>query len=200
MLSAVVLLLHSSISRVEAATYPLPMTLDFAMMDALVIANYYTDPGEKAIVVDGEEGCTSVVLSGPEFSRKDGKLTFETRIRVQGGKKFFGYCFTPVRWEGYLTLTQKPVLNPDKWSLSFEIADIKLMSLKRKPVKVAGLIWKIIKGEVTSYLSDIESTSLFLNGTLRSSSFPCLPIFSPMKPSSLFKAFARVPFPSFRTH
>jgi hypothetical protein len=26
--------------------HPLPMTLDFAMMDALVVANYYTDPGK----------------------------------------------------------------------------------------------------------------------------------------------------------
>lgn len=132
------------------------MTLGYAMMDALVLGSYYTDADDSAVVIDGEDGCTSIILSEPKFGHNDGKLTFETRIKVALGKKMFGRCVSVLNWDRYLFFVEKPILDKENWSLSFEIDDFVLMTANRKPVKLAGMVWKIIRDDVNDYLGGIK--------------------------------------------
>lgn len=139
-----------------ARPHPIPMSVDFQMMDALIIKHYYTDPDQTAIILNQEEGCLKITLADPRFSRDHVQLALETRLSVRIGKEIFGKCISPVSWEGYLIVHVSPRINPDAWTISFQQRGSEVLTLDREPARITGLVWDLIKGHVHPYLDQIR--------------------------------------------
>jgi hypothetical protein len=139
-----------------AKTVALPITVSCPLLRSLVISEAFIDPGQKAVLLDENHGCRHLVISEPEFKTQDSRLRLEIRVSMHMGMSVGKRCLLPVNWEGYLAFVQKPRLDPRTWRLSFETQDSYIYDKKHRPARVAGIVWKLIRGRVITYIDAIS--------------------------------------------
>ncbi len=137
-------------------TVSLPIRIDTPLLGALVVASSFPGPGRSARVLDEAGGCRRVTLSDPAFSEENGRIRLEVRVAVHAGVSVGSGCALEVDWEGYLVLFQDPRIDPQGWRLHFQTRDSALQTLDRKPARLAGLIWDLIKTQAYDYLDRIS--------------------------------------------
>jgi hypothetical protein len=138
----------------EAAvkTLEIPLTLEYPLVRSLLINHLFSDPGQKAIVVDEEGGCRHIQLWAPETMADGSLLKITCRIKVRAGVRIIGLCFDPVEWQGYIEVWQRVHLEPGSWRLHFQTVESNLLGEDRQPATVAGFVWKLVKSHVHAYL------------------------------------------------
>lgn len=128
------------------------MTLDYTLMDSIVLNRYFSEPVRKATLVDEENSCRRIILFDPAFSEENGRLTFETRISIRLGKTIFSKCLSPIAWEGYLVFYLEPSIDPGTWLMSFSVTESKLLTLTGRPARIAGIAWTFAKDHVYEFI------------------------------------------------
>ena len=141
-------------SSAVAETVTLPITIDPPLLRSMLIKTVYTDPNRTAVLVDESE-CKRVVLSEPQYAIKEGRLVFETKVSIHAGFSLAGFCLLPVRWEGYLSLTQVPVID-SRWMLTLRTVDSSVYNTDHEPARVAGAVWNLIETHVIEYLGHVQ--------------------------------------------
>ena len=58
----------------------LPITLDYQLLDALLIQSSYTDPGQTAQLLYQADGCLELRLSDPQFSGKADVVSLLSKV------------------------------------------------------------------------------------------------------------------------
>ena len=134
----------------------LPLTLDYKLLTTLLERSIFTDDNSTAMLVGNENACTQVKVSEPVYSSSGNLLRLEMRMYVKLGKTVGDSCFLPVEWEGYVSLLQQPVLDSEKFSLSFKTVDSKLYTMQHQPASVAGFVWDFVKSSVYPYLDQVR--------------------------------------------
>lgn len=140
---------------VLSKTVALPLTVEFPLLRSLVIHSSFTDPGQTAIVMTDEAGCTLVKLSEPVFSEKDGLLQIELKTYVEAGIGYGDHCLMPIEWEGFVTFLQEPKIDGKAMQLSFKTKGSAIYDQFHKPQKVTEIVWSLIKRWAYAYLDDI---------------------------------------------
>jgi hypothetical protein len=139
---------------VLAETVALPLSLDSQLLRSMIIKAAYTDEGRTSVLAGHQGGCKTIVLSEPSYSMQDNRLVFETRVFIKAGFGIGDTCILPVSWEGYVSLTQVPVID-DRWVLSFRTVGSAVYDQDHEPAPVVGFFWNLIKTHVLEYLSRI---------------------------------------------
>ena len=134
----------------------LPLTIDYPLLRSLVIYNAFTGPDQTVTVLNENDGCISVVLSEPNFSEERSQIRFETKVQVNGGTPIKEKCFMPIRWDGYVVFFQKPRIDRKTMTLSFDTTDSVLYNKHRKPAKIVGIVWELVKRWAYDYLNSIS--------------------------------------------
>ncbi len=136
----------------------IPLTLDYNLLQSLVIHSAFTEPGQAATVFSAEEGCTMVVVSEPALSQhKDGELMrLEVQVDISAGKSLGDHCILPVSWSGIVVLYQEPAIDPQSWSLSFRTVDSRVLTADLRPATVAEILWQLMQSWVYPYLDRIR--------------------------------------------
>jgi hypothetical protein len=139
---------------VFAETVALPLSLDSQLLRSMIIKAAYTDEGRTAVLAGHRGGCKAIILSEPKYVVRGDRLVFETRVFIKAGFGVGDTCILPVSWEGYVALTQVPVID-DRWVLSFRTVESAVYNLDHEPAHVMGFFWNLIKTHVFEYLSRI---------------------------------------------
>lgn len=170
------LLLHDGTTVYGATeTVRLPITIDISLLRSLIVKQAYTETGEKATVLDRNNGCNRVVLSNPQIAVENDHLRFQTTIQIDWGTPVGENCFVPLAWEGNIVLWQRPVIN-EAWRLSFTTYDSQLSALHRQSGGLAGFVWDQVKGVVHGYLDQV---SIDLAPPVKDMKDFLLPMFAP---------------------
>ena len=156
-------------------TVSMPMSIDYKLLQALIISTAFTDSDNSAVVVDEDDGCVKITISEPTYKEERSFVRFETRVHVRAGLHMFGRCILPVEWEGYLAIFQTPVIEAGNWMLSFKAEDSILYDLNHKPAKLAGIVWDLVKNHVYDYLNGITLNLVPPVSKLKSFLFPLFP-------------------------
>jgi len=138
----------------QSAQVRLPITLDYPLLQSLVIREAYRDPGTTARILDLDDGCNTVILSHPRITHDRGAVRFATRVSLEAGTPVGGYCVAPLAWQGIVVLWQRPEVDAN-WQLHFSPTDSRLLDLEGRPVRIASLLWDLVKTHVHAYLSHI---------------------------------------------
>ncbi|MEW6667715.1 MAG: hypothetical protein AB1512_21105 [Thermodesulfobacteriota bacterium] len=136
-------------------TIPLPLSIEREFLNSLVIRDSFPGPGETAHLLDEQNGCKQVVVSEPRYTLEIGGISLETKVFVRAGLYLFGTCILPLSWEGYIALTQVPVIS-GQWRLSFKTIDSRVYDRNHQPAEIMGLVWDLIKTHVLAYLDQIS--------------------------------------------
>ena len=139
-----------------AETVSMPLTIDYPLLRAMVVYQAFAEPNETATILDEKDGCNRVTLSHPSFREENSRVRFETRVHIRLGKPMGEICLMPIEWEGYLVFYQRPRIDPESWTLSFETLDSKIYDLNRQPANIAQTLLEIISADVYGYLNGIR--------------------------------------------
>jgi hypothetical protein len=135
-------------------TVNLSMTIDYPLLQSLVVRTAFTGSDRTAHFSDEQNGCWDVTIAEPEFFEKEGLLHFRTKIQANAAVYMFNRCMLPVSWEGYLTLIQTPKISAG-WILSFDTIGSSVHDLQMRPATLAGIVWQLVETAVQEYLSRI---------------------------------------------
>ncbi len=147
--------LCAGIREAAAQTIKLPVTIDYGLLQTLIVKNAYAETNQSVTLLNTGNGCLSLVLSKPAVSEANGLIRFETLVSVHAGTPLGDKCLVPVSWKGYLVLYQRPVIDGKTWKLSFATTSSALLDMNKRPAKIAGVAWNLIKSRVFGYLESI---------------------------------------------
>lgn len=137
-----------------AETVFLPITLEYPVIQSLLVSQLFNAPDQRAIVIDeASANCVHIELSNPEVSRERSMIKVGTNIAIQAGIPIMGTCMGRIEWEGYIEVLQRPVLDDQNWQVRFETVDSRVFNVGRKPILIASRLWNLIKTHVHPYLS-----------------------------------------------
>ena len=138
----------------RAESIKLPLTLDMQMLRSLIVRQAYPLAGEKASLVNQQQGCNQITLFAPQVSTDRGYLRFQSKVLINWGSAVMGSCVTPLHWEGSIVLWQRPRVNA-QWQLSFETVNSIVLDKQNKQTTVVDLVWSLLKDHVHGYLNRI---------------------------------------------
>jgi hypothetical protein len=144
------------ISQAAGQTVKLPITLDYRLLQTLIIRNAYTEASQSATLLNKGNGCLYLALSKPSVSEANGTIRFETLVSLHAGTPLGDRCAVPVAWQGYLVLDQRPVIDGRTMKLSFATISSSLLEMNRQPARIAGAVWSLFKSQVFTYLESIK--------------------------------------------
>jgi hypothetical protein len=137
-----------------AETVALPLSLDTQLLRSMVIKTAYTDEGRTAVLAGDQGGCKEIVLSDPVYTIDGHRIHFQTKVFLRAGLSIGSTCIVPLSWEGYVSLTQVPVVN-EHWVLSFRTIESAVYNQDHEPARVMGFFWDLIKIHVLEYLNQL---------------------------------------------
>ena len=150
-----IFMLISTTGYTQSTVHHLPITLEYPLLRHLVVQAAFTEEGDRATLLDEEDGCARIVASDPQFSSTDDQLRSLTHVSLKLGKAFGNDCFLPIQWEGYLELVQKPKFVPETFTLAFETVASNLYTSDHKPARVSPFIWNRIRTDVHRHMEQI---------------------------------------------
>ncbi|MBW1713837.1 MAG: hypothetical protein JRJ59_11880 [Deltaproteobacteria bacterium] len=136
-----------------AETVRLPITVDYQLLRSMFIYQVYTAPGQRAVALDQNEGCTKIELWQPELAPEGPYLRLGSRIKLRAGVPVLDQCLQPVDWEGYIEVVQRLWLDEKNWVLRFETIDSRLYKPDRTRTKVGKVLWDLVKTHLHDYLN-----------------------------------------------
>jgi hypothetical protein len=140
----------------QAKTVALPITIDYPLLRALVVATTFGGPAENLVVLDESRGCRRIVVSPPAYSGENGLIRSEFRVSLRLGAAIGDACLAPVDWEGILVLHQRPRMEPGGWTLAFDTVGSQVLDRQRQPARLVGLVWDVVQTHVYRRLEDIR--------------------------------------------
>ena len=155
-LSLAMTLLYPGHSEAALQTVSLPVTIDYPLLQNVLISNAFTEEGNSATLFNEGGGCIYLALSTPRVTESNGQVELDIRVSARAGTPLGGTCYTPVEWNGHLVLYQKPSIDPETWQLSFTTVGSTLLGPNRQPAKVTDLLWTLIKPHIWSYIAGIQ--------------------------------------------
>ncbi len=133
----------------------LPITIDYPLLQNLIISKAFHEKNESVILVDEGAGCIYLALSHPRVVEEKGFIRLEMEVSVHAGTPLLNDCLMPLVWSGYLVLYQRPEINDRTWQLSFKTYRSALFESNRQPAKIAAVLWQLIESRVFAYLNGI---------------------------------------------
>ena len=132
-----------------------PMTVEYDLMNALAADAVFPGTEKQLPLVGKKDGCQVVMVSDPRFREADGSLFIDLRVHVRYGFPAVPRCLFPVSFDGYLTVRQQPVLDPETWQLRFITVSSHLETRSRRPARLADFIWQRVQKRLPGLLAPI---------------------------------------------
>lgn len=154
----------------------IPITLDYDLLDALLINTSYTGPGQTAELVNEGNGCIELKLSDPRFSGGSGVVHLRTSIFLHIGTPLGETCLMPYQWQGSVQVSQIPKLDERSWELSFETVDTRIFNSDNQQIERLDIVFDRLMPLLNSYLQDF---SVNLGAPVEDLRTFILPMFTP---------------------
>ena len=174
-LLVLLLTLFAATTTATAEIVRLPVTIDYPLLQNLIINKAFREGNESVVLADEGDGCIHLALSHPRVTEEKGFIRLETEITAHAGTPLGSECMMPVAWKGYLVLYQRPVIDNRTWQLSFKSYRSGLFDSNHQPVQIAGLLWQLIESHVFSYLDSITIDLAPPVNSLKEFLFPLFP-------------------------
>lgn len=140
----------------RAEQVQLPITLDYPLIRAAFIRSAFTAPGQRAVVVDKDQGCTKIELWDLEVSPDGAHIKLRTRIKLKAGITVFGKCLDPVDWEGWLEAWQQVEVDPRAMRFRVSTVETKLLKEDGRPAVVGNMVLSLVETHVRDYLNQLN--------------------------------------------
>jgi hypothetical protein len=135
-------------SDAAAREITVPVRLDVAFLRRALVAQVFTEPGEKAAVWRDTTGCGRLDLFEPAVDVAEGRLRITSRGEARVGVPMGERCLFSVSWEGIVEVLAEPGLDPAARALTFRVTDSNLYDEKHEKRLGTGVVWDLVKAHV----------------------------------------------------
>ena len=139
-----------------AQTVRMPVTLDYAFLRSMFVTQAYTQPGERAVPVDRDNGCTRIELWQPDVGPEQSLLKLGSNIKIRAGLPVSGTCIPLADWEGYIEALQRITLDPKSMRLGFETQEIRTFNQDRSRTTIDRFLSELIRTHLNPYLTRLN--------------------------------------------
>lgn len=130
----------------HARQVKVPLTLEHAFIQRLLLERMFSGPDQSAQVWRDEMGCNYLTLSSPEVDGREGRLRILTRGVAQVGTPLGKRCVVVLSWRGFLEVFEEPVLEPGIALIRFRVVDSNIYDEKHEKRLFTGKLWDWVKG------------------------------------------------------
>jgi hypothetical protein len=141
-----------------AASQPvhIPVTLDYPFVRAAFIRQAFNLPGERALPLNLNEGCSRIELWDPEVGPEKSFLKLGSAIKIQAGLPLQGMCIPLTAWEGHINLLQQFVFDQKTNRLGLQVMDFKTLGPNRKQTGIDKSLVSLIQSYLNPYLGKVS--------------------------------------------
>jgi len=148
-------LLFYSPADVTGKEVSIPITLDYELLDALIVGSYFTTPGKTAEIINEGNGCIELKLSDPHFSGGDGVVQLRSSLFLHVGTPLGNNCMLPYQWQGEIEVSQIPRLDSN-WNLRFETVKTTLFNEAKQKIDRLDIVFDRLLPHINNYMGDFS--------------------------------------------
>ncbi|OQX07748.1 MAG: hypothetical protein BWK76_24475, partial [Desulfobulbaceae bacterium A2] len=163
------------VTAAAAQTVNLPVTIEYPLLQSLLINKAFRDKNESVTLINEGGGCIYLALAHPRVREDKGYVSLEVEVVVHAGTPLVDRCLMPAEWRGFLVLHQRPQINSRTWQLSFKSYHSALLDRNRRQVQIADALWQLIESKVFQYLDAITIDLAPPVNNLKAFLFPLFP-------------------------
>ncbi len=146
-----VLLLALLLPRpVAAALVEIPVSLDYPLLQRLLVNQLFTGPGGRADLLDDGVGCNVIRLEEPHLQAQEGEVAVEARLDAKLGLAVMGTCSDILGWQGRIGVVGRPVVQPGGRSIRFEPSRSWLVDASGSRIS-SGRVWEVVDASVRAF-------------------------------------------------
>jgi soluble lytic murein transglycosylase-like protein len=140
--------------RACAEPVTLPIRIDYPLLQSLMLADLFTEPGSSLVLRDPADNCRQIRLADPRLALDNSRIQLEMAVNMTGGKTVGNRCLFPVQWEGYARVYAKPRLDRTNWRLRLDWQDSQLLTPEKQPAMVMEKLWQFFEDRVFDELNE----------------------------------------------
>lgn len=130
----------------RAETLEIPVALEQAFLQQLISQQLFAgDSAQPLRVWDDGKQCNLLELSEPELSLQAGEVLTRTVARARIGTAVAGRCVSVLNWQGFVEITQVPVLGVDPGTVQFRVTDSRVYAEDGESAGAVGKVWDWVK-------------------------------------------------------
>ncbi|MBT8345490.1 MAG: lytic transglycosylase domain-containing protein [Desulfofustis sp.] len=154
----------------------MPITLDYELLNGLLIQTSYTDPGQTAQLLYEGNGCLELKLTDPKFSGEAEVITLLTDVYIHLGTPLGDSCLMPYQWNGSMQVSQIPRLDSQSWDLTFQTVDTKIFSADGAAIESFDMVFQRLLPLINEHM---QAFSIKLANPVEDLRTFILPMFTP---------------------
>ncbi len=148
-------LLFYSPADLSGKEVSIPITLDYELLDALIVGSYFTTPGKTAEILNEGNGCIELKLSDPHFSGGDGVVQLRSSLFLHVGTPLGNSCMLPYQWQGEIEVSQIPRLDSN-WELRFETVKTTLFNKANQKIDRLDIVFEHLLPHINNYMGNFS--------------------------------------------
>ena len=134
----------------------IPITLDYELLNGLLVQTSYTDPGQTAQLLYEGNGCLELRLADPKFSGEAEVITLLTDVYIHLGTPLGDSCLMPYQWNGSIQVSQIPKLDSRSWDLTFQTVDTKIFSADGTVIESFDMVFQRLLPLINEHMQDFS--------------------------------------------
>jgi hypothetical protein len=151
LLALAVLALLAPQTRADEVTFPL--RVEYPILRVALRQQLDWDPSGTAVVWKSQGGCRSLVVTDLQIEPAGDRVRLVARGAARLGFGVLGFCVAPARWDGFLEMVARPVVEAD-WQLRLRDLSSRLLDARGRPATVADRIWRFAEGHLEEEFAD----------------------------------------------
>ncbi len=137
-------------------TVHIPVILDYPFVRSEFIRQAFNLPGERALPLNLNEGCTRIELWDPEVGPERSFLKLGSAIKIQAGLPLQNVCIPLTAWEGNIDLLQQFVFDQKTGRLGLQVMDFKTLGPGGKQTGIDKNLAGLIQSYLNPYLGKVN--------------------------------------------
>lgn len=134
----------------------MPITLDYELLNGLLVQTSYTDPGQTAQLLYEGNGCLELRLADPKFSGEAEVINLLTDVYIHLGTPLGDSCLMPYQWNGSIQVSQIPKLDSQSWDLTFQTVDTKIFSADGTVIESFDMVFQRLLPLINEHMQDFS--------------------------------------------
>jgi septal ring-binding cell division protein DamX len=134
-----------------ASVARVPVHLDAALLERLLVKQLFTGPDTSAELIDGDD-CNRARLTQPGLAVDGEALRMDARLEARLGLSILGSCQQAVSWQGGIGVQGLPAVGPDGRSVRFQPTRTWLTE-PDGTVTSSGPVWEVVDASLRTYFS-----------------------------------------------
>jgi hypothetical protein len=133
-----------------------PIALDTAFVRRALVAQVFTEPGEKAALWNDGKGCGRLDLFEPAVDVAGGRLRITSRGEARVGTPVGDGCLMALDWKGFVEVFEEPGVDEAARAVTFRVVDSNVYDTKHAKRFTTGVLWDLVKAQVQPRLGTVR--------------------------------------------